>query len=68
MILSDYGWVLGDISFVVVLSLKLIGQLMGFDDQPIFGVVDDQVIFNGAIFQLLNNQLKLTCKIAFQRS
>jgi hypothetical protein len=49
VILSDYGWVLGDISFVVVLSLKLIGQLMGFYDQPIFGVVDDQMIFNGAI-------------------
>jgi len=49
VILSDYGWVLGDISFVVVLLLKLIGQLMGFYEQPIFGVVDDQVIFNGAI-------------------
>lgn len=49
VILSDYGWVLGDISFVVVLLLKFIGQFMGFYDQPIFGVVDDQVIFNGVI-------------------
>ncbi|EDN71520.1 conserved hypothetical protein [Beggiatoa sp. PS] len=49
VILSDYGWVLGDISFIVVFLFKIVGQLMGFYDQPIFGTVDDQAIFNGAI-------------------
>lgn len=46
---SGYGWPLHDISFLVVLLLKVFGHLLGLYQQPIFGLVDDQPLFNGAI-------------------
>ncbi|RKZ35439.1 MAG: hypothetical protein DRQ49_19420, partial [Gammaproteobacteria bacterium] len=50
--LSGYGWVFGDISFLVVMLLKAIGQLFGIYNQPIFGVIDDQPIFNSAMIAI----------------
>ena len=44
-----YGWPFSDISFIVVLLLKVIGQLFGFYNQPWFGIIDNQPFFNAAI-------------------
>jgi len=46
---SNHGWVFGDVSFLVILLLKSVGQLFGIYDKAIFGVIDDQPIFNSAM-------------------
>jgi len=46
---SDYGWIFNDISFLVILLLKFVGKLFGVYNQPIFGVIDNQPFFNGAM-------------------
>jgi hypothetical protein len=42
-------WFFNDINFLLILLLKGIGQLLGFYDQSLFGVVDNQPLFNGTI-------------------
>ena len=49
---SGYGWIFNDISFLVILLLKFVGQLFGVYNQPIFGVIDNQPIFNGAMIAI----------------
>lgn len=46
---SGYGWPFNDISFIVILLLKLIGQIFGFYEQPLFGLIDNQPLFNAVI-------------------
>lgn len=46
---AGYGWPFSDISFLLILILKVIGQLLGFYESPIFGLIDDQPLFNGTI-------------------
>jgi len=49
---ASTGQLFNAISFVVVLLLKSIGQLFGMYNQPIFGVIDDQPIFNSAMLAI----------------
>ncbi|EDN69412.1 membrane protein [Beggiatoa sp. PS] len=44
-----YGWIFNDINFFLILLLKGIGQLLGFYDQSLFGIVDNQPLFNATI-------------------
>ena len=44
-----YGWPFNDISFIVVLLLKVIRSLGGAYNQPWFGIIDNQPLFNAAI-------------------
>ncbi|MCK5877598.1 MAG: glycosyltransferase family 39 protein [Candidatus Marithrix sp.] len=46
------GQLFNTIAFIVVLALKFIGQLFGFYNQPIFGVIDDQPIFNSSMIAI----------------
>ena len=49
---AGYGWILNDISFLAILILKFVGQLFGIYNQPIFGVTDNQPIFNSAMIAI----------------
>ena len=59
-----YGWPFNDINFIVILLLKVIGQLSGFYNQPWFGMVDNQPLFNAAI-RTINFTLALISILLF---
>lgn len=61
---AGYGWPFYDISFVVILLLKLIGPVWGFYEQPLWGLVDNQPLFN-ATMRAINFMLALTSILLF---
>ena len=62
--LSTYGWVFADISFVLIFLLKVLGQILGFYDQPLLGLIDDQALFNG-IMRAVNFTFALLSVLLF---
>lgn len=61
---AGYGWPFNDISFIVILLLKLIGQVFGFYEQPLWGLIDNQPIFN-ATMRAINFSFALTSILLF---
>ncbi len=61
---AGYGWPFNDISFIVILLLKFIGQVFGFYEQPLWGLIDNQPIFN-ATMRAINFSFALTSVLLF---
>jgi len=61
---AGYGWPFNDISFIVILLVKLIGQVFGFYEQPLWGLVDNQPLFN-ATMRAINFMFALTSILLF---
>jgi hypothetical protein len=61
---AGYGWPFNDISFIVILLLKLIGQVFWSYEQPLWGLVDNQPLFN-ATMRAINFMFALTSILLF---